>query len=313
MNGVLNTDNTSVMGLSIDFGPFAFIDNFDPSYTPNHDDHFLRYSYQNQPTIIWWNLVRFGEAIGELMGAGADVDDPGFVSDGVKEDKEKEVVARAEKLITQAGEEYKSVFLAEYRRLMSLRLGLKTPKPADFEELYSELLDTMEAYELDFNLFFRRLSTTPIADLANPDARTAKADLFLFKEGNTTRGDADAKDRVSNWLETWRARVIEDWGEDGADSLSGARDEERMRAMKGANPNFVPRGWVLDEIIRRVEKEGERDVLRRVMQMALYPFEEAWDGETFGGVRYEGDRAEEVRWTGEVPRTERAMQCSCSS
>jgi len=54
MNGVLNTDNTSILGLSIDFGPFAFLDTFDPTYTPNHDDHMLRYSYRNQPTIIWW-------------------------------------------------------------------------------------------------------------------------------------------------------------------------------------------------------------------------------------------------------------------
>ncbi|RAL66372.1 hypothetical protein DID88_006041 [Monilinia fructigena] len=66
-NGVLNTDNTSIFGLSIDFGPFAFLDNFDPNYTPNHDDHMLRYSYRNQPTVIWWNLVRLGESLGELI------------------------------------------------------------------------------------------------------------------------------------------------------------------------------------------------------------------------------------------------------
>ena len=72
-NGVLNTDNTSLLGLSLDFGPFAFLDNFDPSYTPNHDDFMLRYSYKNQPSVIWWNLVRLGESMGELMGSGAKV------------------------------------------------------------------------------------------------------------------------------------------------------------------------------------------------------------------------------------------------
>ncbi|UZP40972.1 hypothetical protein NXS19_008788 [Fusarium pseudograminearum] len=135
MNGVLNTDNTSIYGLSIDFGPFAFMDNFDPAYTPNHDDYALRYSYRNQPTIIWWNLVRFGEAIGELMGAGAGVDHETFVTEGVKKEQEEGIVARAEKLITQAGEEYKAVFLAEYKRLMTTRLGLKTQKDKDFEVL----------------------------------------------------------------------------------------------------------------------------------------------------------------------------------
>ncbi|RNJ57680.1 hypothetical protein D7B24_005620, partial [Verticillium nonalfalfae] len=79
------------------------------------------------------------------------------------------------------------------------------------------------------------------------------------------------------------------------------------------NPNFVPRNWVLDEIIRRVEKDGERDVLRRAMHMALHPFEDAWHGETVEGTVYEGDQEEEARWVGDVPKLERAMQCSCSS
>ena len=111
MNGVLNTDNTSILGLSIDFGPFAFLDTFDPSYTPNHDDHMLRYSYRNQPTIIWWNLVRLGEALGELMGTGAQVDSETFVEKGVQEDLEDELMKRVEYIIDRCGEEYKDVFL----------------------------------------------------------------------------------------------------------------------------------------------------------------------------------------------------------
>ena len=85
MNGVLNTDNTSIYGLSLDYGPFAFMDNFDPQYTPNHDDHHLRYSYKSQPSIVWWNLVRLGESLGELIGAGKKVDDKNFVTKGVTE------------------------------------------------------------------------------------------------------------------------------------------------------------------------------------------------------------------------------------
>jgi len=66
---------------------------------------------------------------------------------------------------------------------------------------------------------------------------------------------------------------------------------------------FVPRSWILDELIKRVEKEGEREVLNRVMTMALNPFEEEW------GL----DKQEEERFCGDVPRYNRAMQCSCSS
>lgn len=319
MNGVLNTDNTSIYGLSIDFGPFAFMDNFDPSYTPNHDDHLLRYSYKNQPTIIWWNLVRFGEAIGELIGAGDTVDSDHFVNEGVSEGAETdELVARAEKLITQAGEEYKAVFLAEYKRLMTTRLGLRRFQEVDFKELFSELLDTMEALELDFNHFFRRLSSIKVVDLITEEARRENAGVFFHKEGISATGvtEEDARKRVAEWLDKWRQRILEDWGvegEEGARYVESAKEEERIVAMKKVNPSFIPRSFILDEVIKRVEKEGERDVLRRVMHMALHPFEDSWHGKEFEGSAYEGDPEEEARWTADVPKFERAMQCSCSS
>ncbi|KZL82150.1 hypothetical protein CI238_07598 [Colletotrichum incanum] len=306
MNGVLNTDNTSIMGLSIDFGPFAFMDNFDPAYTPNHDDHFLRYSYRNQPTIIWWNLVRFGEALGELLGAGAGVDEDTFVNDGVEESQSEALVGRAEKLIMQVGEEYKALFMAEYKRLMTQRLGLKKFKESDFDELFSNLLDTMEKHELDFNHFFRRLSSVKLSEIADEESRRETAARFFHAEG-VAGGEDKGRADIGAWLGKWRARVVEDWGEDAS------QDAERETAMKAVNPNFVPRGWVLDEIIKRVEKDGERDVLRRVMQMALHPFEDSWDGKEIEGREYKGDKEEEDRWVGDVPKFKRAIQCSCSS
>ena len=297
-NGVLNTDNTSLLGLSLDFGPFAFLDNFDPSYTPNHDDHALRYSYKNQPSIIWWNLVRLGEALGELIGSGPKVDEETFVEQGVTESFAPELIKRAETVIGNVGEEYKTIFLNEYSRLMSARLGLVSEQESDFETLFSELLDTLEALELDFNHFFRRLSTVKLSDLSTPDSRTEKASIFFHSEGMTaTSGVSESagKERVATWLEKWAARVKQDWGED--------RDVEREAAMKKVNPKFIPRSWVLDEIIQKVEHQGERDVLKRAMAMVEHPFEESWGG----------DREEEERWCGDVPREGRMMQCSCSS
>ncbi|KAK0651347.1 hypothetical protein B0T16DRAFT_403714 [Cercophora newfieldiana] len=321
MNGVLNTDNTSILGLSIDFGPFAFMDNFDPAYTPNHDDHFLRYSYRNQPTIIWWNLVRLAEALGELLGAGPLVDDPTFITSGVADDSTAEpLISRAELLIGQAADEYKSVFLSTYKSLMTSRLGLLHQHSTDFDSLLSPLLDTLEALSLDFSHFFRRLSSLPVSEIATPDSRLHHAAIFFPEDDSLPDADKPAaRQRVADWLALWRERVVQDWGslEDWGSStgapVSEARDAERMAAMKKVNPNFVPRGWILDEIIKRVEKEGERDVLRRAMHMALHPFEESWDGRVFDGESYKGDEDEEVRWTGDVPKVKRAMQCSCSS
>lgn len=319
MNGVLNTDNTSIFGLSMDYGPFAFMDNFDPAYTPNHDDHMLRYSYRNQPTIIWWNLVRLGEGLGELMGAGSRADDDTFVKEGVKEGEEDEIVARAEKLITQVGEEYKAVFLAEYKRAMAARLGLRSLTESDFQDLFSEALDSMEALGLDFHLFFRRLSGLRLADLATDDARRERAGIFFYQDtlasGRVEEQKEEGRQRIAAWLGKWRQRILEDWGEEGkeASELPEERDQERIKAMKAVNPNFVPRSWILDEVIKRVEKDGERDVLDRVMHMSLHPFEDSWAGRTFDGTRYDGDPDEEIRWTGDVPKIGRAMQCSCSS
>jgi uncharacterized protein YdiU (UPF0061 family) len=228
MNGVLNTDNTSILGLSIDFGPFAFLDTFDPTYTPNHDDHMLRYSYRNQPTIIWWNLVRLGEALGELMGSGAKVDETQFVEKGITEEEADELIKRAEGVIDRAGEEYKAVFLAEYKRIMTLRLGLKTQKDSDFEELMSELLDTLQAFELDFHHAFRRLSHIKLAEVETEDQRKDVAGRF-FRANDAPRQESESRERIGKWLEKWSARAKEDWGE--------GKDEERQAAMYAVNPN----------------------------------------------------------------------------
>lgn len=297
MNGVLNTDNTSLYGLSIDYGPFAFMDNFDPQYTPNHDDYLLRYCYKNQPSIIWWNLVRLGECLGELLGAGRNVDEEGFVKEGLTEKSAESAVKHAEKLIERTGEEFRTVFLNEYKRLMGRRLGLQTQKESDFQELFSEMLDTLEALELDFNHFFRRLSKLTLSEIETEEDRKAVAPIFFHTEGFGGIGytEDSAKERIANWLGSWRLRVLEDWGTNC--------DSERQSAMKAVNPNFIPRGWVLDEVIERVERKGDREVLGRVMQMALNPFDDEW------GL----DKNEEERFCGDVPRFKRAMTCSCSS
>jgi uncharacterized protein YdiU (UPF0061 family) len=231
MNGVLNTDNTSILGLSMDYGPFAFLDTFDPTYTPNHDDHMLRYSYRNQPTIIWWNLVRLGENLGELMGMGARVDEETFVEKGIEEKDADELVKRAEATIDRAGDEYKAVFMAEYSRLMAARLGLKTQQPSDFETLFSEFLDVLEKYELDFHHAFRRLGSIELAEVGSEEGRRDVAGRF-FRSGEAPRQEDESRVRIGAWLEKWAARVKEDWGE--------AKDVERQTAMAKVNPKVRP-------------------------------------------------------------------------
>ncbi|KAL7273031.1 hypothetical protein RUND412_004150 [Rhizina undulata] len=297
MNGVLNTDNTSILGLSLDFGPFAFMDNFDPAYTPNHDDHLLRYSYKNQATIIWWNLVRFAEDIAELFGAGSKVDDPSFIANGVSEADEKDIIKTAEAVIESAGEEYKATFLAEYQRLMAARLGLRSLRDTDQNELFSTCLEMMEKIELDFHHFFRRLSEMEvrrIMETGSEEERLEAAGEFLQKDGAFGgHKEAKAKGFVLDWLKVYAERL----------KSEDVTDQERIPKMKRLNPKFVPKNWVLEELIFKVEKEKDRDILDKVLHMVLNPFEDEWGW----------NRGEEERLCGDVPRQSRASQCSCSS
>ncbi len=251
VNGVLNTDNTSCLGLSLDFGPFAFLDNFDPNYTPNHDDYTLRYSYRNQPAVIWWNLVRLGETLGELIGAGSKVDEAAFIkgtsplsSYGKGKDLPPDTLERAETVIQRAGYEYKAVFTAEYRRLMRARLGFIESSPISGaggsdeqqppEQLVRDLLDMMEALELDFHHFFRRLSNVDLHDLDDADARLALAERFFHHEGVSAPGvkPDEAKQRVSTWLSQWKELIVSSNGEKET-------DQERQQRMKAVNPKVL--------------------------------------------------------------------------
>jgi uncharacterized protein YdiU (UPF0061 family) len=159
------------------------------------------------------------------------------------------------------------------------------------------MLDTLEALELDFNHFFRRLAGVSISEIGTDEQRREAASIFFHAEGFGGIGytDASARERIAKWLDSWQTRVLEDWGV--------GNDEARQTAMKAVNPNFVPRGWILDEVIERVERKGDRKILDRVMQMSLNPFNDEW------GLH----KQEEERFCGDVPKYKRAMMCSCSS
>lgn len=262
MNGVLNTDNTSILGLSLDFGPFAFMDVFDPAYTPNHDDHAGRYSYRTQPTVIWWNIVRLGEDLAGLL-ALPDGREP----EGLEKEELEEFVARAEKVIVGTGDIYKGEFMRAYEEAMAKRLGLREGR----KEFFEETMTLLEDAGLDMTRFF-----------------VAAGEGWL----ETLVEEADAGEKqgeVEAWAEKWK-KVLEE---------QGVGEEERLERMRAANPKFVPRGWVLEEVINRVTK-GDEAVLEEVMACVASPF--APPATPDAG-----------RWCGPVPAEKAAMMCSCSS
>ncbi|KAH7689424.1 Protein adenylyltransferase SelO protein [Dioscorea alata] len=145
-HGVLNTDNMSILGLTIDFGPFGFLDAFDPSYTPNTTDlPGRRYCFANQPDIGLWNIAQFTTA---LMAAN--------------------LISKDEANYTM--ERYGNKFMDEYQSIMTRKLGL----PKYNKQLISKLLNNMAVDKVDYTNFFRVLSnikadtTIPESDLLVP-------------------------------------------------------------------------------------------------------------------------------------------------
>ena len=136
VHGVMNTDNTTISGQTIDYGPCAFIDTFKPTTVFSSIDVQGRYAYGNQPSIIIWNLCRLAETLIPLI----DNDEN-----------------RAIELVNKEVEAFESEFKAVWLNFMRQKIGLNTAEDGDFK-LVQGLLNTMEECEADFTLTFRRLS-----------------------------------------------------------------------------------------------------------------------------------------------------------
>lgn len=297
MNGVLNTDNTSVFGLTIDYGPYSFMDTFDASFTPNHDDGLLRYAYKNQPTAIWWTMVRLGEDLGELIGADPElIDNEEFVNEGLQKDQTEivdKVLKQAEKVIESTSGEFTKLFKNKYCDLMSQRLGFVEQRDDDHDKILTPLLDTLQEVEADYNQFFRKLGDY---EFFSDSSSTIDSSRFFAKD----RGFApmytldEAKEKLNEWLKTYQSRL---------ESEGSTNDASRRDRMHKVNPKFVLKSWIMDEVIQKAKNSGDFEMYNQILQMSCSPFQETWGFE----------KAFEDRVTGDTPKTGRDIQCSCSS
>jgi uncharacterized protein YdiU (UPF0061 family) len=152
-HGVMNTDNMSILGLTIDYGPFQFLDGFNPAHICNHSDTQGRYAYNRQPNIAYWNLFCLGQALLPLI-----------------EDQE---------LALAALEPYKQRFPAELEARMRAKLGLCQSRPED-RALTEDILKLLAAERVDYTIFWRRLSQFVASGAAHPEPLR---DLFLDRAG----------------------------------------------------------------------------------------------------------------------------------
>ena len=172
-HGVMNTDNMSLLGLTIDYGPFQFMDGFDPGHICNHSDHHGRYAYARQPNIAYWNLYCLGQALLPLIGE--------------------------QDLTVQVLEGYKTTFPRALGDAMRAKLGLngdlatEDQREADWS-LVEDLLQLLASERVDYTIFWRRLSEA-MAEGWDSVAWAAVQDLFLERA------------RFQVWLERYRQRV----------------------------------------------------------------------------------------------------------
>lgn len=168
MHGVLNTDNMSILGLTLDYGPYGFMDAFDPGHICNHSDDLGRYSYQAQPQIGHWNVYALTRALAPLIRDAAR--------------------SRA------ALDSYTPAFEARFMALLRAKLGLAEAREEDVD-LVGETYALLEQQKADYTRFFRALGSLPAH---TDDPATSDAPLL---------DELPDRDAGARWIAHWRARV----------------------------------------------------------------------------------------------------------
>ncbi len=178
VHGVMNTDNMSILGLTIDYGPYGWLENVDPDWTPNTTDaQGRRYRFGNQPKIAYWNLVQLANAIYPL-------------------------IQKAESL-QQALNTYTSTFESGWQSMMADKLGLNTFKPETDEALVADLSGLLQAAETDMTLFYRGLANLTAED-------EASAFYTLLDACGYAPLNPDIQAMAGVWFKTYQSRLKSD-------------------------------------------------------------------------------------------------------
>lgn len=170
VHGVMNTDNMTISGETIDYGPCAFMDNYDTNAVFSSIDEQGRYSYNNQPVIAQWNLARLAETLLPLIN-----------------DDREQAISQATEAVTGFWDRFHHFWLTGMRA----KLGLSTEEASDLA-LCDQLLETMSGQEVDFTQLFRQLAS----DLQSG----ANESQTLFKDA----------EQFNLWRESWLARLAQE-------------------------------------------------------------------------------------------------------
>ncbi|CAK8688083.1 unnamed protein product [Clavelina lepadiformis] len=301
-HGVLNTDNMSILGLTIDYGPFGFMDRYDPDFVCNSSDQNGRYTYKKQPEICHWNLKKFAEALKELVPL----------------DRSLQVL----------GDVYYREFNSTYLSKMRKKFGLKRKEEED-DELIRDFLQTMQETFADFTNSFRNLSSLSLPGCSDYDETKEKfldaslancASLEVAKVALKPQFDPQQLDALKkmvaenprfldviggadgpikkeiekvekyqkleeidenelkslnrakwiSWLDKYEARLHKECGD--IDDVS-MHDVIRRKEMNLNNPKYILRNYIAQNAIEESERGNHLEV-QNVLRRLEHPYDE---------------------------------------
>lgn len=250
VHGVMNTDNMSILGLTIDYGPYGWLENFDPTWTPNTTDAAgRRYCFGNQPAIAHWNLAQLANAIYPLIGS-------------------------VEPLQTALADYAKS-YQDGWLQMMAGKLGLAVYDPTTDNPLISELFAILPLVETDMTIFFRRLAMLEVNGPysgGTPDQKRFELlkDAYYLPKQMTP----DIREKTGAWLRRYIERL-------GRDQVP---DETRRRRMNAVNPKYVLRNYMAQLAIDTAEN-GDFALVQELLELLRHPYDEQPDKENFAARR----------------------------
>lgn len=204
VHGVMNTDNMSILGLTIDYGPYGWLEGYDPNWTPNTtDSHSKRYRYGNQGSMALWNLVQLANALYPLI----------------------EDVAALEHILRS----YQSNYPKKYFGMMGEKLGIKTSSQEDIN-LIQELEKNLQIIETDMTIFFRLLSDIDPSLKSEVSAFHHLSRSFYYTDQLTDK----VKQIWTNWIEKYYIRV----------NMESNNHDDRKQLMDRVNPKYILRNYM---------------------------------------------------------------------
>ncbi len=235
VHGVMNTDNMSILGLTIDYGPYGWMDVYEPNWTPNTTDfHSRRYRFSQQPKVAAWNLAQFGRSIASLLP------DPDGVEQGLQV--------------------FRSTFESVHADMMAAKLGLMTLEGREDRELLVELDKILQLEETDMTIFFRNLSQLNPNDRNLDEASLLKPLQMAFY---TEEFSPEPLARVTAWLRSYLRRL----------EREALGPEARVARMNRSNPKYVLRNYLAQQAIEAAE-QGDHSITERLLRVLSFPYDE---------------------------------------